>query len=373
MKTASHSGALALDATPERLPGDADRYRLLVDAIDDHAVVMLDPTGHVVSWNRGAERVKGYAAAEMIGQHFSRCYPAADNAAGKPARELRIAAIDGRFENEGWRVRRDGSRMWAHAVTSPLRDPAGMLLGFARVTRDISETRRAHGDLEGFTYGVSHDLRAPIRHIESLAASLMEAFGATLDEGARVYIRRIQKDARRLDQLVTDLATLSQVGRQGLRIQSCAPGPIVAGIAAALMADLASREVELVLGHLPMLRCDANLARIVFSNLLSNALKFTRGRAHAVVEVGAMSSRGQPVLYVRDNGIGFDPKYADRLFGVFQRLHPEFEGSGVGLATVQRIIHKHGGDVWVDAAPDHGATFYFTFGSSPHPVTAIGQ
>ena len=175
-----------------------------------------------------------------------------------------------------------------------------------------------------------------------------------------------------MDQLVDDLLHLSRVGRLGLRIRACALGPLVSEIASAFRPDLAARNVRLVLGHLPTLACDPGLAKIVFTNLLSNAFKFTRGRAQAVVEVGAIVEQGQPVLYVRDNGTGFDPKYADRLFGVFQRLHPEFEGSGVGLATVQRIIHKHGGDVWADAIPNQGATFYFTFGRPQHAVANAG-
>jgi signal transduction histidine kinase len=163
-------------------------------------------------------------------------------------------------------------------------------------------------------------------------------------------------------QLVDDLLNLSRVDRQGLRIQACSLGSLVVETASALRADFTARDIRLVIGRLPTLACDPGLAKVVFTNLLSNAFKFTRERVQAVVEVGVVSKRGQPVLYVRDNGAGFDPKYADRLFGVFQRLHPQFEGSGIGLATVQRIIRKHGGDVWAESLPDRGATFYFTFG-----------
>ncbi|HEV7992363.1 MAG TPA: PAS domain S-box protein [Gemmatimonadaceae bacterium] len=380
----------------QKLLGSEDHYRLLVDGIKDYAIFMLDPTGHIVSWNDGAERIKGYSASEIVGQHFSRFYPAVDTSAGKPAMELSIAAAEGRFEEEGWRVRKDGTPMWANVIITALRDATGTLIGYAKVTRDISEKKRlseaeaaqtraletayveldrhrqylklANEELEGFTYSVSHDLRAPIHHIDGFARLLMEEHGAALSQGAREYVHRIQKRARHMSQLVDDLLNLSQVGREGLRIQSCSLGSLVEDIAAALRAELSTRDVRLVLGQLPTVDCDPGLAKVVFTNLLSNAFKFTRGRAHALVEVGAHVKQGQPVLYVRDNGAGFDLKYADRLFGVFQRLHPEFEGSGVGLATVQRIVHKHGGEVWAESRPNQGATFYFTFGPPPHPV-----
>jgi PAS domain S-box-containing protein len=376
-----------------------DHYRLLVEGIKDYAIFMLDAKGHVVSWNEGAERIKGYTANEIVGQHFSRFYTEVDKRAGKPACELSVAAAEGRFEEEGWRVRRDGSLMWASVVITALRDRTDMLIGFAKVTRDISEMKRvseaqaaqtralesayvelhrhrqdlkhANDDLEGFTYSVSHDLRAPIHHIDGFARLLMEKHGAALSGGAREYVALIQKGARHMRQLVDDLLNLSQVGRQGLRIQACSLGSLVGEIASTLRADLASRDVRLVVGHLPTLACDPGLARVVLTNLLSNAVKFTRGKAQAVIEVGVVDRKGEPVLYVRDNGVGFDPRYADRLFGVFQRLHPEYEGSGVGLATVQRIIHKHGGKVWADGVPNEGATFYFTFGPPHHAVAKV--
>jgi len=317
---------------------------------------------------------------------------------GKPAMELKIASAEGRFEEEGWRVRKDGTLMWANVIITALRDEMGVLIGFAKVTRDISEKKRvseiqasqtralesayseldrhrhdlkrANEDLEGFTYSVSHDLRAPIRHIDGFARLLMEDYGAALSQGARDYVVRIQQGARQMGQLVDDLLNLSQVGRQGLRIQPCPLGSLVGEIASALTADLSTRNVRLVLDRLPTLWCDPGLAKVVFTNLLSNAFKFARARPQVVVEVGVILKNGQSVLYVRDNGIGFNPKDADRLFGVFQRLHPEFEGSGVGLATVQRIIHKHGGDIWAESTPNQGSTFYFTFGP---PQNAAAQ
>jgi PAS domain S-box-containing protein len=389
------------ETNPEKaIRTNEDHYRLLVDGIKDYAIFMLDPSGYIVSWNGGAERIKGYTASEIIGQHFSRFYTAADNSAGKPATGLRLAAAEGRFEEEGWRVLKDGSLMWANVIITALGDETGKLIGFAKVTRDISEKKRlremqeaqtralesanlalhqhrqdlkrANEDLEGFTYSVSHDLRAPIQHINGFARLLLEEHGAALTEGAREFALRIQKRAHHMGQLVDDLLNLSQVGRTGLRIQACSLGPLVRNIASALSADLFPRDIHFVLGRLPIVDCDRGLAKIVFTNLLSNAFKFTRERKQAVIEAGVTVRRGQEVLFVRDNGVGFDPRYADRLFGAFQRFHHEFEGTGVGLASVQRIIHKHGGDVWAESTPDHGATFYFTFGTPLDPEGHAG-
>jgi PAS domain S-box-containing protein len=403
MSTATPASPFATDAHIAPEPSGIreagrDHYRLLIEGIKDYAIFMLDTTGHVVSWNGGAERAKGYRATEIVGQHFSRFYPAPDRDAGTPARKLRIAAAEGRFEDEGWRVRQDGSLMWASVIITALRDTTGLLIGFAKVTRDISEMKRmsevraartralertnldldqhrhdlarANDELEGFTYSVSHDLRAPLRHIAGLARLMLEESGGALGDGVREYADRIHKAARHMGQLVDDLLNLAQIGRPGLRMQACALGPLVDDIAAELTADLASRDVRLVRGPLPTLACDPGLARVVFTNVLSNAFKFTRGRTRALVTVGVVDRAGQSVLYVRDNGAGFDPRYADRLFGAFQRLHPEFEGNGIGLATVQRIIHKHGGAVWAEAMPDQGATFYFTFGP-PQPAVVV--
>jgi signal transduction histidine kinase len=192
-----------------------------------------------------------------------------------------------------------------------------------------------------------------------------------LNDDARHYLTRVQDGARHMGLLVDDLLNLSQIGRQGLLLQACSLGTIVGEIVATLGPELAERDVRVELDHLPTLSCDPGLAKIVFTNLLSNALKYTRDKSPAAIEVSSLIRDGQRVLYVRDNGVGFDLKYADKLFGVFQRLHKEFEGTGIGLATVQRIIHKHGGEIWADAAPNKGATFYFTFGPPPHARSQI--
>ncbi len=195
---------------------------------------------------------------------------------------------------------------------------------------------------------------------------LAEEYEATLEENARHYLQRIIEGVQRMGQLVDDLLNLARVGRKELGLQVTGLSSVLQEVLAELKPEMEGRQVEIKSASLPFVECDPALIRQVFQNLLSNALKFTRPRSPAVIEVGHKEEDGRNVIFVRDNGVGFSMKYADKLFGVFQRLHrPEdFEGTGVGLATVQRIINKHGGRIWAEAELDKGATFYFTLNAS---------
>ncbi len=234
-----------------------------------------------------------------------------------------------------------------------------------RVEERTAELAASNKELEAFTYSVSHDLRAPLRHIDGFSKLLMEEETAGLSEEARRYLSRIRDGTCRMGLLVDDLLNLARLGRKELTLQVTGLSSLAEEVAAELKAENAGRAIEWKLEPLPFVECDPGLMKQVFANLLSNAVKYTRPREQAVIEVGAIKQNGQPAIFVRDNGVGFNMKYADKLFGVFQRLHrPEdFEGTGVGLATVQRIVHKHGGRVWAEAELDKGATFYFTLGA----------
>jgi len=362
------------------------RIRLLVESARDYAILMLDPDGRVASWSPSAERIKGYKAEEIIGQDWSRFFPSEDVQAGKPKRELEKALAEGRAEDEGWRVRKDGSRFWANVVVTAVRDEQGKLQGFSKVTRDVTERKQAqeeieklnqnlkhrasdleaaNKELEAFTYSVSHDLRAPLRHIDGFSQLLVEEYGPQLPEEVRRYLSRIQGGARQMGQLVDDLLNLARLGRKEIKLQVTGLDSVVEQVVSELKAESGERTIDWKIASLPFVECDPALLKQVFANLLSNAVKYTRPRHPAVIEVGSMNGNGQPAIFVRDNGVGFSMKYADKLFGVFQRLHrsEDFEGTGVGLATVQRIVHKHGGRVWAEAELDKGATFYFTLGA----------
>ena len=520
----------------EALHESQERFRLLLDGIKEYAIYMLDPAGHVISWNEGAARIKGYRSEEILGKHFSCFYVPEDCEADKPSRELRESVSQGRFEEKARRVRKDGSVFWADIVITPMYDDSGTLKGFSKVARDITEHKQAeeqqvsqaeelahsrqalesqtlmlqsvlnsmaeglvaadeqgkfviwntaaekilgmgatdlpsqewtehyglfltdtvtpfpkeqvpiirairgevsttemfvrnpkivegawievcagplkdkHGvvrggvaafrditrsrayerkirelndelehrvtertaqletankELEAFSYSVSHDLRAPLRHISGFSQMLVEEFGSTLEPGAQHYLDRIQAGTQKMGLLVDELLNLARLGRHALRLQPTGLNAIVAEVLAILQPEREGRQVEWIVADLPAVECDPVLVKQIFQNLLANALKFTRPRAHAVIEVNhQQETDGQVVFMVRDNGIGFNMKYVDKLFGVFQRLHStdEFEGTGIGLVTVQRIVHKHGGRVWAEAELDKGAAFYFTLG-----------
>ena len=237
-----------------------------------------------------------------------------------------------------------------------------------RVNRELAA---ANKELEAFTYSVSHDLRAPLRHVAGFSRILLDEHRSRLDAEALSYLHRVLDGARQMGNLVDDLLKLSRVGRQELTLRTSDLNGLVQNVLAELPAEAAGRQIEWRIGTLPTVECDAGLVKQVFANLLANAAKFTRVREHAVIEVGSLTMNGQPVIFVRDNGTGFSMKYAHKLFGVFQRLHriEDFEGTGIGLATVQRIVNKHRGQIWAEAELDQGATFYFSLGS-PSAVEA---
>jgi PAS domain S-box-containing protein len=361
------------------------RFRLLIDAVKDYAIISLDANGLVASWNSGAQRLKGYSAEEIIGQHVERLYLREDVERGKLAEELRRAAAEGHVDDEGWRVRKDGSRFWAEIVTTALRGADGELIGFVKIDKDISSRRAAeeqihelnsqltqrvdelgsvNRELEAFSYSVSHDLRAPLRHMDGFAHILKEEHSANMVPEAMRYLDRILEAATHMGLLIDDLLNLAQIGRRELKREKVQITSVVKQAIAELPVEAKERNIEWRIEPLAELSCDSGLLKLVFTNLLANAVKFTRKQTISVIEVGSRVADGVPTIFVRDNGVGFDPQYADKLFGVFQRLHrqEDFEGTGIGLATVQRIVRRHGGEIWAESQLNSGTTFFFTLG-----------
>lgn len=546
-----HSDAVLLaisDITERRgaeqaLRTSEERFRMIVDSIEDYAILMLDAQGCVVSWSRGAERLQGYTGEEIIGRHFSRFYLPEDVSAGKPERELTEARDTGRVEDEGWRVRKDGTRYYANVIISAIRDEQGTLKGYAKITRDITERHRidqmhvhfralfdslpgqylvltpdliivavsdaylkatmlerngilghrlfdvflanpedphatwennlreslhrvmrttradtmaiqkydvrrpdgtfeerywspvnspvlgadggleyiihrvedvtdfmkhrqpapgedagmqdrlermqaetfrssqqvqaanhqlraANAELEAFTYSVSHDLRAPLRHIDGFADLLNTHANATLDDKGKRYLKTISDSAKRMGALIDDLLVFSRIGRAEMRHAKVDLNPLVDEVIQELRVETSKRNVVWKRQDLPVVEADSSLLRQVLVNLLSNAVKYTRPRDPALIEIGSVASDDEHTIFIRDNGVGFDMTYVGKLFGVFQRLHraEEFEGTGIGLANVHRIVLRHGGRTWAEGKSDEGATFYFTLPKGAGPT-----
>jgi light-regulated signal transduction histidine kinase (bacteriophytochrome) len=234
------------------------------------------------------------------------------------------------------------------------------------VVERTAQLEAANHELEAFTYSVSHDLRAPLRHIGGFSKILSEDFGADMPAEAQTHLRRIEDGTRRMGLLVDELLNLARVGRLAVQLQATPLNAIVEEVVSLLQPEINGRAVTWKIAELSPAQCDPILVKQVFQNLIANALKFTRTRERAVIEISQRQENGETVIAVSDNGVGFNMQYKDKLFGVFQRLHraEDFEGTGIGLATVQRIVRKHGGRIWAEAELDKGATFYFTLGSA---------
>jgi len=364
-----------------------ERFRLLVEGVVDYAIYQLDEQGHVTFWNSGGERQFGYKPEEIIGQPLSRLYTLENGERGWAERCLQEAVEKGSYEEENWRVRKDGTRFWANTLTTALRDESGKLCGFARISRDMTPRReaeerlhrlneqlerrvrertadleRANQELEAFSYSVSHDLRTPLRHIEGYTDVLQKDAAERLDERSRHHLLTISGAAKQMNNLIDSLLAFSRLGRAEIRRTKVPLADLVRAARQDLARDMEGRKIEWLVGPLPEVSGDPVLLRQVMTNLLGNAVKYSRTKARARIEIASEETETEIQCLIRDNGVGFDMNYADRLFGVFQRLHAvdEFEGTGIGLANVKRIIQRHGGRVWAVGKVGRGATFYFS-------------
>jgi PAS domain S-box-containing protein len=375
-------------------------------ALDQHAIVAVTDVQGTISYvNEKFCAISQYSEEELIGNNHRIL-----NSGHHPAEffgQMYHTIANGEVWHDEIKNRaKDGSIYWVDTTIVPIMSKQGKPRQYIAIRADITDLKlaqeevhklndelehrvvertaqleTANRELEAFSYSVSHDLRAPLRHISGFSKMLVEEFGATLDPRAHHYLERIQTGTQKMGLLVDELLNLARVGRHVLRPQPTRLNSIIAEVIAILQPDSEGRRIEWRIADLTEVECDPVLVKQVFQNLLANALKFTRPRARAVIEVSHKEEDGQPVFMVRDNGVGFSMKYVDKLFGVFQRLHStdEFEGTGIGLVTVQRIVRKHGGRVWAEGEVDKGAAFYFTLGvekqteSKTNEATAGGQ
>jgi PAS domain S-box-containing protein len=381
---------LTLRIASERKRAEGDARLVTIVSTSTDAIISVDQDQRIVLFNYGAEVIFGYSAAEILGQPLDRLLPERFGATHhRHMQNFAAASETSRLMGERREIfgrRKDGAEFPAEASISKLTEKGRTI--FTTILRDVTERKRieeeihrlnadmehkviertaelaaANKELEAFSYSVSHDLRAPLRSIDGFSQALLEDYANQLDDQAKDYLNRVRSATQRMGHLIDDMLTLSNVTRAEMRRETVDLSALAADVLAELQKSEPERKMDWRIEPDLIAVGDERLLRVLLVNLLGNAWKFTGKTANAEIEFGSMrNAEGATEFFVRDNGAGFDMAYADKLFGAFQRLHlvSEFPGTGIGLATVQRIMHRHGGQVRGTGASGQGATFYFT-------------
>jgi PAS domain S-box-containing protein len=366
-------------AAEQTLRSSEERFRLLIENVRDYGIFTLDPRGRIVSWNAGAQRISGYYANEIIGKHFSIFYPPADIAAGKPAMELEVATAVGKFEEEGWRLRKSGDLFWSNVVITALRETDGRLVGFAKLTRDLTEPRemneralagaRRIAAAEGanrakseFLAAMSHELRTPLNAIGGYAELLSIGIGGPISSEQADYLDRIRRSQQHLLGIINDILNFSRIeaGQVSYDIRPVAVADVVESVMPMIQPQVVTRGLRLIISVRPTIYVAADRGKLeqVLLNLLSNAVKFT---AKGTIEITGFAEGAIAGIRVRDTGLGIP---ADKLNSIFEpfvqvgrSLTTPHEGTGLGLAISRDLARAMGGDLTVESEPGKGSTF----------------
>ena len=356
------------------------------------AIVSLEFDGTITSWNSAAAAMYGWSEAEAIGQNISLIHPDRSEMDGliQTARSQQVSRL------ETVRVTRAGESVDVLVTVSPILADDGSVIGVSSISSNIAEQVEAEAitgrlndelehrvasrtrelrkrtaeleksvaELDSFAYSVSHDLRSPLRAMDGFSRIVLDEIGPDADPEVRRHLEIIRRNAQGMQLLIDGLLDLCRVGRREFHPVDLAPAAVARRALVDLGPEAGRADLDITIEDLPNCTADPNLLKQVFVNLIGNALKFTSKTSGPRIHVGAQGDARHPIYFVRDNGAGFDPRYADKIFGVFQRLHrvEDYEGTGIGLALVQRLVERHGGRVWCEGAVDKGATFFFTIG-----------
>ncbi|WP_299990875.1 PAS domain-containing sensor histidine kinase [uncultured Pontibacter sp.] len=360
----------------EELRESEEKSRLLIDGVKDYAILMLNPEGIVMSWNEGAERIKGYKSGEIIGRHFSTFYDRESISKGFPQYELRKAQEVGRFEDEGWRIRKDGTAFWANVVITPIYNGKKRLLGYSKVTRDLTERRRneelmhknselikINNELDNFVYAASHDLKAPITNLEGLLQALEEDLGEDLQKH-EVLLKHMNGALGTLKNVIADLSDVTKLKHEHEAPEDVQIRDMLEDIKISLQPYIehTGAVVQCKAMAFETLRYSRKNLRSILFNLVSNAIKYSSPDRNAIVKISTtITESGVYELSVQDNGLGLAPSQIGKIFSLFKRAHDHVEGTGIGLYLVKRILDNSGDSISVESEEGMGSRFIVRF------------
>lgn len=349
-------------------------YKQMINSIEDYAIILLDATGHIQSWNKGAGQIKGWTSSDIIGRHFRTFYTDEDQKRQVPETYLREAAALGHVQHEGWRIRRDGSLFWGHVTITALRDDQGKLIGYSKVAYDrtdkirreqmdrrLRELEARNKEMEQFAYVASHDLSEPLHTIGSFASLLQLDHADHLDHSGRAYLDQIQTSVKRMRGLITSLLYYARIGqyRSLERVDSAA---VLRSVITELHQEIVSSAARITSDPLPVLYAYPSEFTTLMQHLLSNAIKFTPPDVPPRIHISASAQGTVWTFCIADNGMGIAPADRHKAFIMFKRLHSTdaYSGSGVGLAYAKKIAELHHGSIWIENNEPSGSKIYFT-------------
>ena len=392
LKAEQHTRDLQLKN--EQLRQSEDRYHRMISEVEDYVIILLSPKGIIENWNKGAEKIKGYTANEIVGKHFSIFYSAEDRSKRVPDKLLEEAQKNGRALHEGWRLKKDGTTFWGSVVMTSLHNDDGELIGFTKVTRDLTEKKitedrliatslkleeknkelqRMNEELSSFAYISSHDLQEPLRKIQTFADRIMDLEYKNLSEKGRDYFQRMLRGAARMQKLIRDILAYSRTTTSEKTFEPTDLNEVLAQSRNELEVMILEKKAVIQNTPLPVLKVIPFQMQQLFNNLINNSLKFSQDGSPPQIFIRAelVDAESLDVPYTglakkychlifEDRGIGFEPMYAKKIFEVFQRLHgrSEYGGTGIGLAICKKIVENHRGMIWAEGKPHQGATFH---------------